>query len=63
MKSVSLHRALRDMNKGGLHRALGVDEDKPIPKDKLEAAKNSSNPHVAAMARFAHTMEGWKHGK
>ena len=46
---------------GALHRALGVPEGDPIPEDKLESARNSSNPHVAKMAEFAHTMAGWKH--
>lgn len=60
MKNHSLHRALSHLNKGGLHRALGVPEDKPIPADKLASARNSDNPHVKKMAEFAHTMEGWK---
>ena len=57
---VSLHRALQHLNKGGLHRALGIKEGEKIPEAKIAAAKNSSNPHVAKMAQFAHTMEGWK---
>ena len=61
MHNVSLHRALAHLNKGGLHRALGVPEGKDIPADKLAKAKNSTNPHIAKMAQFAHTMEGWKH--
>lgn len=60
MKNHSLHRALAHLNKGGLHRALDVPEGKPIPADKLASARNSENPHVAKMAQFAHTMEGWK---
>lgn len=59
--NISLHRALHHLNKGGLHRALGVPEGTDIPKDKLSAAKKSTNPHVAKMAQFAGTMEGWKH--
>ena len=59
MHNVSLHRALTHLNHGGLHRALGVPEDKTIPADKLAAARNSDNPHIAKMANFAHTMEGW----
>lgn len=59
MHNVSLHRALIHLNKGGLHRALGVPEGTPIPAAKLEKAKNSDNPHVAKMAQFAHTLEGW----
>lgn len=59
MHSPSLHRALAHLNHGGLHRALGVPEGKPIPAAKLAAAKNSENPHIAKMANFASTMEGW----
>lgn len=59
MHNVSLHRAISHLNKGGLHRALGVPEGKPIPADKLAAAKKSDNPHIAKMANFASTMEGW----
>lgn len=50
-------------NKGGLHRALGVPRDKPIPVKKLEAAKNSANPHVRQMATFAVNARGFRHGK
>lgn len=57
----SLYRAMHHLNKGGLHRALGVPEDQDIPKDKIEAAKNSDNEHVAHMANFAHTMGKFKH--
>jgi hypothetical protein len=61
MKNHSLHRVLAHLNKGGLHRALGVEKNTPIPADKLEKAKNSSNGHLAKMASFAETMAGWKH--
>lgn len=60
---LSKHRVTMHLNKGGLHRALGVPEGETIPKDKIEAAKNSDNPHVAKMANLAHTMESWHHGK
>lgn len=59
-KNVSLHRAIHDLNKGGLHRALGVPEGQDIPKDKIEAARNSSNEHLAHMANFAHTLARFK---
>lgn len=59
--NVSLYRAMHHLNKGGLHRALGVPEGTAIPSDKLEAAKHSSNPHVAHMANFAATMGGFSH--
>lgn len=60
-KNPSLYRAMHHLNKGGLHRALGVPEDQDIPKEKIEAAKNSDNAHVAHMANFAHTMGKFKH--
>jgi len=58
--NASLYRAMHHLRKGGLHRALGVPEDETIPAAKLEAARNSSNEHVAHMANFAHTMGGFK---
>ena len=57
------HRAMSHLNKGGLHRHLGISEDKPIPMEKKQAAANSDNPHVAAMGRMAVAMHGWSHGK
>jgi hypothetical protein len=43
-------------HKGRLHRALGVPEDKPIPKKKLKAALHSKDPHIRHMAQFAHNV-------
>ena len=40
-------------NRGGLHRALGIAQDKKIPEKKLEKALNSDNPHVRHMAQAA----------
>ena len=57
------HRAMSHLNTGGLHRHLGIDEDKPIPMAKKQEAANSSNPHVAAMGRMAVAMHGWNHKK
>jgi len=59
--NVSLYRALHHLRKGGLHRALGVPEDKPIPAEKLSAAKHSENSHVKHMANFAATMSHFHH--
>jgi len=59
--NVSLYRALHHLNKGGLHRALGVPEGEKIPAAKLAAAKSSSNEHLRHMAMFAATMKGFKH--
>ena len=60
-KNPSLYRALHHLRHGGLHRALHVPEGEKIPDAKIAAARNSSNPHVAHMANFAHTMSEWKH--
>lgn len=59
--NTSLYRALHHLRKGGLHRALGVAEGEKIPAEKIAAARNSTNDHVAHMANFAHTMAGFKH--
>ena len=58
--NVSLYRALHHLNKGGLHRALGVPEGEKIPASKLSTAKNSKNEHVRHMANFAATMGKFK---
>jgi ribosomal protein L16/L10AE len=55
----SLYRAMRHLRKGGLHRALHIPEDEPIPAEKLEAARHSKNKHIRKMAEFAHTMKGF----
>jgi hypothetical protein len=34
--------------------------DEKIPAEKIAAAKNSDNEHVAHMANFAHTMGTFK---
>lgn len=56
----SLYRAMRHLRKGGLHKALHIPEDQNIPADRLEAAMNSPNPHVAHMANMAKTMKKFK---
>lgn len=58
---LSHHRVLMHLNKGGLHRALGVPEGTKIPEEKIQSARNSSNSHIRRMAELAHTMAGWKH--
>jgi hypothetical protein len=57
---LSHHRVVMHLHKGGLHRALGIPEGDKIPEDKIQAAMNSKNEHVAKMASLAHTMAGWK---
>lgn len=54
------HRAMSHLHKGGLHKALGISADQPIPLEKKEAAAHSSNDHIAAMGRLAVAMHGWK---
>ena len=56
---LSKHRVVMHLNKGGLERALHVPENENIPKDKLEAAKNSKNPHMREMANLASNMSHW----
>ena len=58
---LSQHRVIMHLHKGGLHRALGIDQDKEIPEDRLEAATHSSNEHVKRMAVLAKNMKSWKH--
>lgn len=55
-------RAMAKLHKGGLHRALNVPEDQPIPMEKKQAAANSPSSHVRAMAHLALAMSHWKHG-
>lgn len=58
---LSKHRAVMHLRKGGLHDALHIPQDQKIPADRLAAAKNSPNAHVAKMANLAATMKHWKH--
>jgi ribonuclease PH len=58
---LSNHRVVMHLHKGGLHRALGISEDKEIPEDRLEAATHSNNEHIKRMATLAKTMKSWKH--
>jgi hypothetical protein len=57
--NVSLYRAMHGLRHGNLHRALGVSEDKVIPKEKIEAATHSTSDHVRHMATMAQTMAGF----
>ena len=60
-EKVHFARSMNSLNAGGLHRNLGISEDKPIPLSKKKEAAGSSNKHVAAMGRMALAMHGWKH--
>jgi hypothetical protein len=59
---ISFHRSLSHLRKGGLHKALGVDPNTDIPKDKVEAATHSKNGHVRAMSIMAQNMDKWHKG-
>jgi hypothetical protein len=60
-EKVHFARSMNSLNAGGLHRHLGISEDKPIPLSKKKEAAGSSNKHVAAMGRIALAMHNWKH--
>jgi len=51
---------IQKLNKGGLHRALGVKEGTKIPAEKMAEALKSENPRVRKMAHTAKTLEGLK---
>lgn len=49
------------MNKGSLHKTLGVPEGKKIPEKKLEKAEHSSNPLTRKRANLAETLKKFHH--
>lgn len=57
--NVSLYRAMHQLRKGGLHRALGIPEGESIPAEKLEVHEGDSE-HMKHMKNFAKTMKGFK---
>jgi hypothetical protein len=59
IKDPGLHKALTHLNKGGLHRALGVKEGEKIPASKLAAGKKSKSSHIRHMSNFASVMSKW----
>lgn len=48
------------MQKGALHRALGIPVGKKIGAKKIQAAKSSSNPTISREAKLAQTLKGLK---
>lgn len=42
-----------DIQEGGLHKSLGVSEDKKIPVSKLKKAEKSKDPKVRKQAVLA----------
>jgi hypothetical protein len=52
---------IKPSHKGLLHKDLGVKQGDPIPEEKLEKAKNSSDPAVRKRATFAENAKHWSH--
>lgn len=50
------------VNKGGLHRALGVPEGDKISDAQLARASNSSDAHVRRMAASAKGFKAMRKG-
>ena len=50
-----------DIDKGGLHRTLGIPEGETIPKAKVAAAARSDNPRERKQGILAENMEKWHH--
>lgn len=49
------------MEKGALHKALGVSENKKIPEKKLIKATHSTNPLMKKRANLAETLKKLNH--
>jgi hypothetical protein len=47
-------------HRGQLHRDLGIPEGKKIPLATLKKAKKNKNPKIAARARLAMILHGFK---
>ena len=50
-------------NKGALHEALGIKQDKKIPTKALDKALKSKNETVRKEATLAKTLKNFKRGK
>lgn len=52
------------MEKGALHKKLGVPEGKKIPTSMIEKAEHSKSPKLRKEAHLAETLKGLrnKHG-
>jgi hypothetical protein len=49
------------LQKGALHRDLGIASSKPIPMSALMKAKHSSSPLTRKRASLAMAMRSWHH--
>lgn len=52
---------IKPSHQGFLHQDLGIPEGEHIPLERLEAAKNSSDPKVRRRATFALNARNWRH--
>ena len=52
-----IQKVVKKMDKGALHRELGVPEGKKIPKSKLNKAAKSKNPTLKKRAILAQNMQ------
>ena len=50
-----------DLEKGALHKDLGIPEGEKIPLEALRRAAKSKDKTIAKRARLALTMRGFKH--
>ena len=58
-KAKFAREVFKKSHEGRMHRALGVPEDKPIPKDKWqEALAGKHGPAVQKMAQGARNASG-----
>lgn len=54
-----IRKVTGSMNRGALHRQLGVPEGQTIPQDKLAAAAQAGGK-LGERARFAETLKGFR---
>ena len=53
-------KVVKNMDKGGLHRSLGVPAGEKIPVSKIKAAAKSGSPKVKKQANLALTFRKMK---
>jgi len=57
MKKMKLH-----LQKGALHKDLGVAEGEKIPEVKIQRALHSKSKKLRKRAQFAENAKHWHHG-
>jgi len=56
----SHYRAVRDLRRNGLHKALGLEDGAELTKEHLDRAGKSENSHVSTMAQLWHRANSKK---